>query len=333
MMTNRRAFLQTLGSSAGLALFGDQKSAIASEGATKPLRGIFPIAQTPFTGDNRLDLDSLAEEVRFINRGKVHGFVWPQLASEWETLSERERLDGAEVVASTGKKLTAAIVLGVQGPDTAAAVRYARHAEKVGADAIISLPPARAKDPATILDYYKQVGNATQMPLFVQAVGDMSVELILEMYKAVPTLRYIKDEAGSPLMRFASLHGQTNGNLKVFTGGHGKTLIDELMRGFSGTMPAASFADLYASAWNLWQEGKQSEAVTVFGNAAILINEVSAYPEGMKYILCERGVFKNWRLRSPVGGTAGANGSPHLDDEAKRVLHHILGIMKPYLTA
>lgn len=333
-MTNRRAFLQTIGGSAGLALFGDQRLAFASEGTPKPLRGIFPIAQTPFTGDNKLDLDSLAEEVRFINRGKVHGFVWPQLASEWETLSERERFDGAEVVASTGKRLTAAIVLGVQGPDTAAAVRYARHAEKVGADAVISLPPAQAKDPATILDYYKQIGNATQMPLFVQAVGDMSVELILEMYKAVPTLRYIKDEAGSPLMRFASLHGQTKGNLKVFTGGHGKTLIDEMMRGFSGTMPAASFADLYASAWNLWQEGKQNEAVAVFGNAAILINEVSAYPEGMKYILCKRGVFKNWRLRNPVGGiAAGANDSPHLDDEAKRAIHRILELMKPYLTA
>ncbi len=334
-MTNRRAFLRTIGwGSASLALLGNVEIAQASAGAGKLLRGIFPIAQTPFTDDDQLDLDSLAEEVRFINRGKVHGFVWPQLASEWETLSERERLDGAEVIASTAKKLAPAIVLGVQGPDIAAAIRYARHAEKVGADAIISLPPAGTKDPAAILDYYKRIGNATQLPLFVQAVGDMSVEFILRMYRAVPTLRYLKDEAGAPLMRFALLNGETKGSLKVFSGSHGKTLIDEMIRGFSGTMPAAGFADLYASTWNLWQEGKQKEAIAVFGNAAILINEVSAYPEGMKYILCERGIFKTWRMRRSGAGTGtGGTDGPRLDEEGKRVLHRMLGVMKPYLTA
>ena len=109
----------------------------------KPLRGIFPVAQTPFTESNKLDLDSLIEEVRFIDRGGVHGFVWPQMASEWMTLSEAERLEGNEAIASTGKKLRPAIVIGVQAPNVATAVKYAKHAEKVGADAIISLPPVR----------------------------------------------------------------------------------------------------------------------------------------------------------------------------------------------
>ena len=319
-MTNRREFLAAIAC-------GVPSIALAAPSG-KPLRGIFPIAQTPFTDDDKLDLDALAEEVRFIHRGKVHGFVWPQLASEWDTLSERERLDGAEVVASTGKKLSPAIVLGVQAPDTATAVRYAKHAEKAGADAIISLPPGGAKDHAAILDYYRQIGNATPLPLFVQAVGDMSVELLLEMYRAIPTLRYVKDEAGSPLLRFAKLHHESKGALKIFTGGHGKTLIDEMMRGFSGTMPAASFADLYASTWNLWHEGKEKEALAAFGNAAVLINEISVYPEGMKYVLCERGVFKTSRLRHPASAD-----QPHLDDEGKRVLHHTLSLMKPYLTA
>ena len=57
--------------------------------------GIFPIAQTPFTETNQLDVDALAEEVRFIDRAGAHGFVWPQMASEWQSLTERERLDGA----------------------------------------------------------------------------------------------------------------------------------------------------------------------------------------------------------------------------------------------
>src|SRR5712691_10074155 len=87
--------------------------AAANSGRSKPLQGIFPIAQTPFTASDKLDLDSLVEELRFLDRGGVHGFVWPQNASEWTTLTEAERLAGAEAVLSSGKKLQPAIVIGV----------------------------------------------------------------------------------------------------------------------------------------------------------------------------------------------------------------------------
>jgi len=311
---------------------------------SKPLRGIFPIAQTPFTSSDGLDVGSLVEEVRFIDRGGVHGFVWPQLASEWTTLTESERLEGAEAIASTGKKLRPAIVLGVQAADTATAVRYAKHAEKVGADAIISLPPANQSDPATILEYYRQIGSATGLPLFVQAVGNMSVDSLVSMYKAIPTMRHVKDEAGQPLMRFAGLQSGSNGELKVFTGGHGRTLIDEMIRGFSGSMPAASFADVYASAWDLWHSGKQREAIQEFGIAAVLIQEISTYPEAMKYILYARGVFKTYQSRrSERSGQAAADpkalasgrgqSTAVLDATSQKVLRQMLDLMKPFFKA
>ena len=311
---------------------------------SKALRGIFPIAQTPFTPSNRLDFESLAAEVRFIDRGGVHGFVWPQLASEWEWLSEAERLEGAEVIASTGKKLRPAIVIGVQAADAVTAIRYAKHAERMGADAIISLPPASQSDPATVLEYYRQIGSATGLPLFVQAVGKLSVDSIVAMYKAIPTLRYVKDEAGQPLMRFAGLHSATNGELKVFSGGGGRTLIDEMIRGFSGSMPHAAFADVYASAWDLWHSGKQRDAIRQFGIAAVLLGELATYPQAVKYILHVRGVFKTYGSRRPAGSNnaavdpeALASGTGQLtaalDDTSQRVLRQMLDLMKPFLKA
>ena len=69
----------------------------------KPLRGVFPIAQTPFTTAGALDIETLVGQLEFIHRGGVHGFVWPQLASEWSTLSEAERREGAEALVSAGK--------------------------------------------------------------------------------------------------------------------------------------------------------------------------------------------------------------------------------------
>jgi 4-hydroxy-tetrahydrodipicolinate synthase len=320
MSLPRRRFLQIL--TAGCAAFG-------ASGSSKPLRGIFPIAQSPFTDADKLDLDCLAEQVRFLDRGHVHGCVWPQIASEWSTLTEAERFAGAEAIIATGKRLRPAIVIGVQAPNISTALKYARHAEKAGADALISLPPAGA-DAQALVEYYKAVGSATSLPLFAQAVGDLTVDQLIVMYKAVPTLRYVKDEAGQPLQRVGPLREKSGDELKVFTGTHGRTLIEEMIRGFSGSMPAAGFADLYAASWDLWHEGKRREAVDLFGKAAILIEEVMVYgAESLKYILCLRGVFKTYGTRER-GKTAGR---AHLDDGAKKALAQILDVMKPYLRA
>jgi 4-hydroxy-tetrahydrodipicolinate synthase len=315
----RRQFLQILGSGA-IAL-------AAPASGSKPLRGIFPIAQSPFTDSDKLDLDCLVDQVRFLDRGKVHGCVWPQIASEWSTLTESERLAGAEALISAGKKSHPAIVIGVQAPEVATAVKYAKHAARCGADALISLPPSGASGQAFI-DYYREVGRATELPLFAQAVGEVSVDQLIALYKTVPTLRYVKDEAGQPLERIGPLREKSGDELKVFTGNHGKTLIDEMIRGFSGSMPAAGFADLYASAWDLWHEGKRREAVDIYGKASILIQEVTVYGmESLKYILCLRGVFKTYGTR----GKGKAAGSTHLDEKSKLVLAQVLELMKPYL--
>jgi 4-hydroxy-tetrahydrodipicolinate synthase len=330
---SRRELLHRLGAGAVATYFAPAGVVAGPAADAKPMAGIFPIAQTPFTESGKLDMDSLVEELRFIHRGGVHGFVWPQLASEWDTLTEDERLAGAEALGAAAGKLRPTLVLGVQAPTSATAVKYAKHAEKAGANAIISLPPAGENDSKALLAYYREIGSATSLPLFVQAVGQMSVDTIVEMYRAIPTLRYVKDEAGQPLQRIRALREKTSDELKVFTGGHGRMLIDEMVRGFAGTMPAASFADVYALSWDLWHGAKKSEAVTAFANAAVLIHEISAYEDGMKYILELRGVFRTHHLRPRKSASAAASQRSLLDDTGKHVLRELLYLMKPYLRA
>ena len=49
--------------------------------------------------------------------------------------------------------------------------RYAKHAAKNGADAIVSLPPPLVTDEKALLEYYQAVGKMTDLPLFVQRRG------------------------------------------------------------------------------------------------------------------------------------------------------------------
>ena len=204
----RRDFLKLFGAGTlGLALPG---GFLFAQGASpKPLRGIFPIAQTPFTASGKLDVDGLVEEVKFVDRGGVHGFVWPQMFSEWLALTEQERLLGMEAIASAGKKLRPAIVFGVQAADLATSLKLAKHAAAVGADGVISLPPAENLTSQQMLEYYQAIGGATRLPLFVQAVGNMDTNLIMAMYKSIPSMRYLKEEAGDVLASIVQLTKMT----------------------------------------------------------------------------------------------------------------------------
>jgi 4-hydroxy-tetrahydrodipicolinate synthase len=354
----RREFLQFLGAGAlGLAL--SMRNAAAADAdapaasmpgprsGPKELRGLFPIAQTPFTEDDKIDLESLAEEVRFCIRGGVHGFVWPQIASGWTTLNEEERMAGAEAILAAGKGGSTALVIGVQdkNADMAAVARYAKQAARLGADAIVSLPPANVTDEKVLLDYYQQVGRLTELPLFVQSQGAMSVDLILEIFKTVPTVRQVKDEAGDPLERITELRKKTNDQLRIFSGNGVRTMINEMELGFSGHCPTTGLADVYAAAFDLWHEGKRQEAFDMFGRICAF---GSMGTTGMNSVLIVRGVFKptvRSRRAPPTpgvdvtpgagsGGRGGAGGGsqhpvPHLDDAAVRAaLDHYL---KPYL--
>ena len=322
----RREFLRWLATGAiGVALPGGRLLS-SQESGSKPLRGIFPIAHTPFTDSNQLDIATLVKEVEFTDRGGVHGFVWPQMASETLSLTDKERTGGAEALITAGKRLRPAIVIGIQGPDLAAMQRYAKEAERLGADAVISLPPGENATEKEMLQYYQAVGRATNLPIFVQAVGNISVDLLLEMFQTIPRLRYVKDEAGNPLERVKQLRQRSRDELKVF----------------SGSMPAACIADLYAATWDLWQEGKHDEAIAMHGRTLAVLADMFLYGiEGMKYILCLRGVFKNYTVRdAPVAkGFEGAakivsgDKASHLDDAARKALAETLNAMKPWLRA
>ncbi|MBI3683742.1 MAG: dihydrodipicolinate synthase family protein [Acidobacteria bacterium] len=319
-MQSRRFFLQTL---SAVAL---PSSGLFSKEA-KHLAGVFPIVQTPFTDDNKLDTRTLAEEIRFLDRTGVQGVVWPQLASEYYTLTMEERFAGMEVVAGAGKPLRPAVVLGVQAEDTETALKYVKHAEKLGPDALIALPPRSWKENAKIFEYYKAIGESAGRPLFAQTIGDMSVDFVLKMISEIPNLQFVKDEAGQTLPRISEFRRRANPRVRgIFTGGHGKTMIDELARGSAGTMPASPFADLYVRVWDAWQAGKREQALDHFSKVMLLVTEVSAYgTPGVKYLLQLRGVFKNTICR--------ADRASALDEEGKQLLKQTLDFVRPLLKA
>jgi 4-hydroxy-tetrahydrodipicolinate synthase len=317
----RRRFLYLAGGAAA--------AAAAPTENTKPLRGVFIIMATPFTESGAVDFEDLEKEVGWLERCGVHGMVWPQLASEYMTLSKEERLRGMEVIARAAKGKKPALVLGVQGTNTAAALEYVRKAESLAPDAIIAIPPTEAKTLDDFREYYRAIAKAASRPLFMQTTGgargiEPTVAFMLELARELPNFRYVKEEYAPVIERMAELAQHRNLIHGVFSGGGGRGMMYEMSLGFDGTMPGAPLSDIYAQIWNLYQEGKREQSRELFSRLLLMLNTEQQIPGTRLYLMKKRGVFKTMVSRRE---------KRPLTPEAIREIDFQFQALAPYLKA
>lgn len=326
---DRRHFLGAL--SLGAAALAAPRL-VNTQTQVKQLAGVFPIAFTPVNARNEIDFDGLAAQVQFCRRGGVPGLAWPQNASGWTTLSEAERMQGAEIIVSTARGGPTAAVIGVQSrtADFDETARYARHAEKIGADAIICISPPGVTSSSEIRLYYQRLGKVASLPMFVQSGGDFPVDLVVELFNTIPTFRHLKDEAGDPLVRVADIRRRTDDQLKCFSGGGVSTMITEMERGFSGHCPFLSLADLYASAYDLYHAGNSREAFDQFGR---ILAASSMFPQSDVNVLIARGVFRPGTTTRVAPRAAGADTNSRNVTSPDEIKHHLDLYLKRYLRA
>jgi dihydrodipicolinate synthase/N-acetylneuraminate lyase len=288
-----------LASTGAAALLSRGAGFAATAGAAKPMRGAFIILSTPYTMSKAIDYEDLAREVDFLDRCGVQGLVWPQLSSELPQLSADERLRGMEVIAKAAKSRKPALILGVQGDDTAEMLEYAAHAEKLDPDGMIAIPPKKAKSLDDFREYFRALCKLTKRPVFLQTSGgapaiEPTVEFILELSREFPNFGYIKEEHEPVLARMRKLIAHRPDPIKRVFGAHyGTSWLYEMRLGADGTITGgAMYADIYARLWSLHVENKQDEKRELFGKLLLMLNLDQDIPGTRLYILKKRGVFK-----------------------------------------
>ncbi len=316
----RRHFLAQAAGAAAWALPSD---------AAKPLRGVFIIMATPFTEAGDVDFEDLENEVRWLDRCGVHGMVWPQLASEYMTLSKEERMRGMEVIARAARGRRPALVLGVQGPNTDAALDYVRQAEALNPNALIAIPPTEARTLDDFRQYYRSIAKAAKRPVFIQTTGgargvEPAVEFLLELAREHPNLGYVKEEYNPVIPRMTELAKHRDVMRSVFSGGGGRGMLYEMSLGFDGTMPGAPYSDVYAAVWDLYQSGRKEQARQVFSQLLLILNTEQQIPGTRLYVMKKRGVFKT---------TVSRREKSKLTPEAIREIDFNFEPLRPYLKA
>jgi 4-hydroxy-tetrahydrodipicolinate synthase len=318
----RRRFLAGLGALPAASLLRAE--------TPRPMRGIFVIMATPYTGAGDVDYEDLSREVDFLDRCGVHGMVWPQLASEYASLSREERLRGMEVLAKAARGRKPALVLGVQGPDTHAALAYLDKAESLSPDAVIAIPPTEAASLDDFREYYRALARAARRPLFVQTTGGAKgivppVSLLASLATEFPNCGYVKEEQAPVIERMRQLASHRPAIKAVFSGSAGRGMLYEMRLGFDGTMPGAPYSDIYAQIWNLYQSGRRDAARELFGRLLVMINMETQAPGVRPYIMKKRGVFKTTLSRRKENGG--------LTAEAMAEIDYAFEGLRPYLKA
>ena len=290
------------------------------------IRGILPVVQTALAENGELDMEGMKRQIAFCIEAGAHGLVYPVLGSEFQFLSDSERQLLLEVVVGAcGGRIP--VIAGVAGPAASVAVEHAAAARRLGADAVIAMPPYVATASRDeIFAYYLAISDSAQLPVFIQHAPQgpgVDVPFLQRLLNEVEHVSYIKEEMEPSAHNISGLLDvELPGCHGVIGGGWCRWMPSEMERGAHGFMPSVEVVDVHVVIWNLFQNGDAAEARRIFNQLSPLIHLTFNLGLGLvKEVLVRRGLLQTSLMRQP--------GIPPLDDADHRELDIVLQEIEP----
>jgi dihydrodipicolinate synthase/N-acetylneuraminate lyase len=281
------------------------------------IRGVLPVFHTPFNDDETIDYPTLEREIDWLFQAQVDGIVMA-LVSETLRLSTDERRQVADFVTkcADGKGVS---IISIGAESAYVAEEFARHAESIGADAVMAIPPVATSALADeTVAYYRRIIEAVSIPVVVQDASGYLGNAMPVPVQAGLMLEYgadrvmFKPEAVPLGPNLTALNEATNGEATILEGSGGSALVDSYRRGVSGTMPGADLIHGLVALWNALQAGDDERVYALSMPITAICSgmaSLDAYLAVEKHLLVRQGVFRNTVVRGPV--------AYHLDDATR----------------
>ncbi len=200
-----------------------------------PFRGSFTALVTPFR-DGAVDEKAFRDFVDWQIAEGSHGLVPVGTTGESPTLTHDEH---NQVVAWAVEQAAGRVpvIAGAGSNNTAEAIALGRHAEKVGASALLVVVPYYNKPSQEgLYHHFKAVADAVSLPIFIynipgRSVVDMSVETMARLFE-IKNIVGVKDATAS--MARVSLQRQVLGADFVQLSGEDATALGFMAHGGAG---------------------------------------------------------------------------------------------------
>jgi 5-dehydro-4-deoxyglucarate dehydratase len=195
-----------------------------TDGLRARLRGVIAFPVTPFREDLSLDLPGLRANIQRLIEYPVSAIVAAGGTGEMYSLTPAEHSEVVKaIVEEVGRRVP--VICGT-GFNRQIAIDLAQQSAKLGADAILALPPYYPNaDDEALSDYYAAIGASTVLPLFVYSRDWMNpTPLWIEKLAArTPTLTAWKDGQGD-IRRYQQIMKQVGDRLH-WIGGAGDDCV------------------------------------------------------------------------------------------------------------
>ena len=278
--------------------------------ATRPYRGIFPVAPTPFTEAGELDLVGQRRVLDCMIDQGVDGICILANYSEQFLLADDERSTLLDVcLAQVAGRVP--VIVTCSHFSTRIACERARAAADAGAAMLMLMPPyhgatLRADEKGT-LEHFARVADAAGIPLMVQDAPlsgvTLSVPFLTRLAREVPLVRYFKIEVPGAAAKLRTLIEMGDDAIEgPFDGEESITLMADLDAGATGTMPSALLPDLIREVVVHHREGRRHEAAAAYAGILPLINFENRQCglRATKTVMAEGGVIASDAVRHPL---------------------------------
>jgi dihydrodipicolinate synthase/N-acetylneuraminate lyase len=189
---------------------------------TADLQGILVAVTTPFTEDAAaVDEQTLRTHAERLIAAGVHGLVTTGTTGEFPTLTPPEYLRVIQAYVEAADHRVP-VVAGVGALSTREAIDLARHAETVGADAVMVLPPFYGGvDWDTLTGFLSAVAESISIPIMYynipSATGTRLTAGQIAELGDIPGVDYLKDTSGDAVALSELLVAHTD-RIQAFNG-------------------------------------------------------------------------------------------------------------------
>ncbi len=270
--------------------------------------GVYSVLPTPFRGGGDVDTESLKKVVDLIVGAGVNGVTALGVTGEVSRLNERER---HQVVDTVVKQVAgrAKVIVGASADGVRTCIEYSREAKSLGAAAVMVSPPRALKlNSESVVNHYKALADAVDLPIVVQdypPISGFSIEagLLARIAKEVPAARTIKlEDPPTPFKTSRILAAAGDTKVAILGGLGGVFLIEELLAGAAGVMTGFAYPEVLVKVVTLYRAGKTDEAADVFYRFVPLMRFEFQEGIGMairKEVFRRRGALADGSTRAP----------------------------------
>jgi len=207
------------------------------------LKGVFTAIITPFKEDGSLDEECLKKLIDFNIENGVSGIVPCGTTGESPTLSHDEHDRVIELtVLHVNKRVP--VIAGTGSNSTAEAIRLSKHAEEVGADALLIVNPYYNKPTQEgLYRHFKAVSDAVKISVVVYNIKgrtgvNVETPTLVRLMNDCSNIVAVKEASGN-LDQMKDVIAQRKEGFSVLSGDDGITL-DLIKAGGNGVVSVAS---------------------------------------------------------------------------------------------